>query len=113
MSRGFCSKASMRTRSISARNYSGDQQEPMSCPPPAESAANGAQGIAVGMATSIPPHNLAELCDASLYLIAHNNCDGGSIAGFRARAGFSDSGILVEPKEAIAEAYRTGEARSA
>ena len=72
-------------------NYSGDQQEPIVLPAALPNLlANGAQGIAVGMATSIPPHNLAELCDAALYLIAHNECDNGSIAGFRAGAGFSD-----------------------
>src|ERR1700710_586255 len=53
-------------------NYSGDKQEPIVLPAAFPNMlANGAQGIAVGMATSIPPHNLAELCDAALYLIAH------------------------------------------
>ena len=53
-------------------NYSGDQQEPVVLPAALPNLlANGAQGIAVGMATSIPPHNVAELCDAALYLIAH------------------------------------------
>ena len=52
--------------------------------------ANGAQGIAVGMATSIPPHNVAELCDAALYLIAHPGADVGSAAAIRARPGFPD-----------------------
>src|SRR6201995_4546624 len=53
-------------------NYSGDEKEPVVLPAAFPNLlANGAQGIAVGMATSIPPHNLAELCDASLYLISH------------------------------------------
>lgn len=55
-------------------NYSGDQREPIVLPSAFPNLlANGAQGIAVGMATSIPPHNVAELCDAALYLIAHKN----------------------------------------
>ena len=53
-------------------NYSGDTQEPIVLPAAMPNLlANGAQGIAVGMATSIPPHNVAELCDAALHLIAH------------------------------------------
>ncbi|MBI3275431.1 MAG: DNA topoisomerase IV subunit A, partial [Methylocystis sp.] len=53
-------------------NYSGEEQEPVVLPAALPNLlANGAQGIAVGMATSVPPHNLAELCDAALYLIAH------------------------------------------
>ena len=53
-------------------NYSGDAKEPIVLPAAIPNLlANGAQGIAVGMATSIPPHNVAELCDAALYLIAH------------------------------------------
>ena len=53
-------------------NYSGDAKEPIVLPAAAPNLlANGAQGIAVGMATSVPPHNVAELLDAALYLIAH------------------------------------------
>ncbi|MFO1126558.1 MAG: DNA gyrase subunit A [Methylocystis sp.] len=53
-------------------NYSGEEKEPVVLPSALPNLlANGAQGIAVGMATSIPPHNLAELCDAALYLISH------------------------------------------
>ena len=90
-------------------NYSGDQQEPIVLPAALPNLlANGAQGIAVGMATSIPPHNLAELCDASLYLIAHNNATVDQLLAFAPGPDFPTGGILVEPKEAIAEAYRTG-----
>ena len=57
-------------------NYSGDTQEPIVMPSAVPNLlANGAQGIAVGMATSIPPHNIAELCDAALYLIAYPAAD--------------------------------------
>ncbi len=72
-------------------NYSGDQKEPVVLPAALPNLlANGAQGIAVGMATSIPPHNLAELCDAALYLIAHSDATDRSTAEFRAGAGFPD-----------------------
>ena len=57
-------------------NYSGDTREPIVMPSAVPNLlANGAQGIAVGMATSIPPHNIAELCDAALHLIAHPKAD--------------------------------------
>ena len=57
-------------------NYSGDTKEPIVMPSAVPNLlANGSQGIAVGMATSIPPHNIAELCDAALYLIAHPDAD--------------------------------------
>ena len=52
--------------------------------------ANGSQGIAVGMATSIPPHNVAELCDAALYLIAHPERRRPKRLPLRAGAGFPD-----------------------
>ena len=64
-------------------NYSGDTQEPIVMPSAVPNLlANGAQGIAVGMATSIPPHNIAELCDAALYLIAHPGADAEALAEF-------------------------------
>ncbi len=90
-------------------NYSGDQQEPAVLPSALPNLlANGAQGIAVGMATSIPPHNLAELCDAALYLIAHSNATVEQLLAFAPGPDFPTGGVLVEPKELIAETYRTG-----
>ena len=72
-------------------NYSGDTKEPIVMPSAVPNLlANGSQGIAVGMATSIPPHNIAELCDAALYLIAHPDADAASARHFRARPGFPD-----------------------
>ena len=72
-------------------NYSGDAQEPIVLPAAVPNLlANGAQGIAVGMATSVPPHNVAELCDAALYLIAHPDADAEALAALRARAGLPD-----------------------
>ncbi|WP_275586596.1 DNA gyrase subunit A, partial [Stenotrophomonas maltophilia] len=53
-------------------SYNGEKEEPVVLPAAFPNLlANGSQGIAVGMATSIPPHNAAELCDAALYLIGH------------------------------------------
>ena len=90
-------------------NYSGDQQEPVVLPAALPNLlANGAQGIAVGMATSIPPHNLAELCDAALYLIAHNNATTAELLGFAPGPDFPTGGVIVETGQAIAEAYESG-----
>src|SRR5450631_891675 len=90
-------------------NYSGDQQEPIVLPSALPNLlANGAQGIAVGMATSIPPHNLAELCDAALHLIAHEDATVDQLLDFVPGPDFPTGGILVEPRQSIAEAYRTG-----
>src|SRR5450631_4062458 len=90
-------------------NYSGDQKEPFVLPAALPNLlANGAQGIAVGMATSIPPHNLAELCDAALHLIAHKNATADQLLEFVPGPDFPTGGILVEPRAAIAEAYATG-----
>ena len=72
-------------------NYSGDAKEPVVMPSAVPNLlANGAQGIAVGMATSIPPHNVAELCDAALYLIAHPGAEDRSADGVRQGPGLSD-----------------------
>ena len=70
--------------------------------------ANGSQGIAVGMATSIPPHNAAELCDAALYLIAHPKANSEQLLNFVPGPDLPTGGIIVDSKAAIAEAYRTG-----
>ena len=72
-------------------NYSGDTKEPIVLPAALPNLlANGAQGIAVGMATSIPPHNVAELCDAALYLIAHPEADVARPCCIRPGPGLSD-----------------------
>jgi topoisomerase IV subunit A len=90
-------------------NYSGDQQEPVVLPSALPNLlANGAQGIAVGMATSIPPHNLAELCDAALYLVAHSDATSDQLLAFAPGPDFPTGGVLVESKASIAETYRTG-----
>ncbi len=90
-------------------NYSGDQKEPVVLPSAFPNLlANGSQGIAVGMATSIPPHNVAELCDAALYLIANPQADAEQLTVFVPGPDFPTGGIIVDSRESIRESYRTG-----
>src|SRR5471030_1704854 len=90
-------------------NYSGDAKEPVVLPAAIPNLlANGSQGIAVGMATSIPPHNVAELCDAALYLIAHPDAAIDQLLSFAPGPDFPTGGIIIDGREAIAETYRTG-----
>src|ERR1700685_1805803 len=90
-------------------NYSGDAKEPVVLPAAIPNLlANGAQGIAVGMATSIPPHNVAELCDAALYLIAHPKAGSEQLMAFVPGPDFPTGGIIIDERPAIAETYRTG-----
>ncbi|MEM8972654.1 MAG: DNA topoisomerase IV subunit A, partial [Pseudomonadota bacterium] len=70
--------------------------------------ANGASGIAVGMATNIPPHNAEELCNALLHLIKHPNATIEKLIEFVPGPDFPTGGVLVEPRENILEAYKTG-----
>ncbi len=90
-------------------NYDGVSQEPVVLPAAFPNLlANGAQGIAVGMATSIPPHNIAELCDAALYLIEQPNARTRTLLKYVPGPDFPTGGVIVDPPEAIAEAYTTG-----
>ena len=90
-------------------NYDGTTDEPVVLPAAFPNLlANGAQGIAVGMATSIPPHNAAELCDAALYLISHPKATSDQLLTFVQGPDFPTGGIIVEGRESIAESYRTG-----
>jgi len=70
--------------------------------------ANGAAGIAVGMATSIPPHNVAEICAALLHLIKFPNATIAKLVDFIPGPDFPTGGILCEDRESIAQAYKTG-----
>jgi topoisomerase-4 subunit A len=70
--------------------------------------ANGSQGIAVGMATSIPPHNAAELCEAALHLIEKPDAKSKSLLKWVKGPDFPTGGIVVDSKESITEAYVTG-----
>ena len=90
-------------------NYSADTTEPVVLPAAFPNLlANGAQGIAVGMATSIPPHNVAELCDAAQYLISTPQAGSDALMTFVQGPDFPTGGVIVESKESIAETYRTG-----
>jgi len=90
-------------------NYSGETKEPIVLPAAIPNLlANGSQGIAVGMATSIPPHNVAELCDAALYLIAHPKAEVEPLLAFVPGPDFPTGGIIIDDRAAIAETYRTG-----
>ncbi|TPJ28047.1 DNA topoisomerase IV subunit A [Mesorhizobium sp. B2-7-2] len=70
--------------------------------------ANGSSGIAVGMATSIPPHNAAELCDAALHLIEHPEAPVVKLMDFVQGPDFPTGGIIVDSRASILEAYETG-----
>ncbi len=90
-------------------SYDGVMQEPAVLPAAFPNLlANGAQGIAVGMATAIPPHNIAELCDAALYLIEQPNARTRTLLKYVPGPDFPTGGLVVDPPEAIAEAYTTG-----
>jgi topoisomerase IV subunit A len=89
--------------------YDGSEQEPTVLPGAFPNLlANGSQGIAVGMATAIPPHNVAELCDAALHLIEHPNTRSRGLLRFVPGPDFPTGGVIVDDAEAIAEAYVTG-----
>ncbi|WP_323455181.1 DNA topoisomerase IV subunit A, partial [Rhizobium sp. TBD182] len=70
--------------------------------------ANGASGIAVGMATSIPPHNAHELCDAALHLIKHPDATVEKLVEFIPGPDLPTGGVIIESRENILEAYKTG-----
>ncbi|MGB3646237.1 MAG: DNA topoisomerase IV subunit A [Mesorhizobium sp.] len=70
--------------------------------------ANGSSGIAVGMATSIPPHNAAELCDAALHLIENPGATVARLVEFVQGPDFPTGGIIVDSRASILEAYETG-----
>ena len=90
-------------------SYDGVMDEPAVLPAAFPNLlANGAQGIAVGMATSIPPHNVAELCDAALYLIEQPKARTRTLLKFVLGPDFPTGGLVVDPSEVIAEAYATG-----
>ncbi|TYL94057.1 DNA topoisomerase IV subunit A [Bradyrhizobium rifense] len=90
-------------------NYDGQSKEPVVLPGGFPNLlANGAQGIAVGMATSIPPHNAAELCDAALHLIEKPDAKSRALLKWVKGPDFPTGGICVDSKQAIAEAYTTG-----
>jgi topoisomerase IV subunit A len=89
--------------------YNGEEEEPEVFPGLFPNLlANGASGIAVGMATSIPPHNVGELIDAAVHLIDNPKAEDRSLMDFVAGPDFPTGGVLVDSRETIAEAYATG-----
>ena len=90
-------------------NYDGTLTEPVVLPAQFPNLlANGSSGIAVGMATNIPPHNIAELCDACIHLIRTPDARDDTLLKYVPGPDFPTGGIIVEPPENIAQAYRTG-----
>ncbi|MFP4044802.1 MAG: DNA topoisomerase (ATP-hydrolyzing), partial [Rhodosalinus sp.] len=90
-------------------NYDGTLREPVVLPAAIPNLlANGSSGIAVGMATNIPPHNLGELIDACLHLIRTPEARDDTLLNHVKGPDFPTGGVIVEPQDSIAEAYRTG-----
>lgn len=90
-------------------NYDGRLTEPVVLPAEFPSLlANGAAGIAVGMATNIPPHNIAELVDACIHLIKTPDARDDTLLNYVPGPDFPTGGVIVEPRESIANAYSTG-----
>ena len=90
-------------------NYDGTLSEPVVLPAQFPNLlANGSSGIAVGMATNIPPHNIAELCEACLHLIKTPDARDDTLLNYVPGPDFPTGGIIVEPADQIATAYRTG-----
>jgi topoisomerase-4 subunit A len=89
--------------------YDGTSNEPVVLPAAFPNLlANGSVGIAVGMATNIPPHNAEELCNALLHLIKYPGATIDKLIEFIPGPDFPTGGVLVEPRDQIREAYKTG-----
>ena len=89
--------------------YDGEESEPVVLPGGFPNLlANGAAGIAVGMATSIPPHNAGEVCAAAIALVRNPGITTAELLAHMPGPDFPTGGILVEPPEAIAAAYEIG-----
>ncbi len=90
-------------------NYDGTVEEPVVLPGAFPNLlANGSSGIAVGMATSIPPHNVAEICDAALHLIKTPGAGVDKLTQFIIGPDFPTGGIVIDSREDIIAAYKTG-----
>ena len=90
-------------------NYDGSEREPVVLPAAFPNLlANGSSGIAVGMATNIPPHNLDELLAACLHLVKHPAATDEKLLDFIQGPDFPTGGICIEPRAAIKQVYRTG-----
>ncbi len=90
-------------------NYDGSLTEPVVLPAAFPNLlANGSSGIAVGMATNIPPHNINELIDAAIHLVKFPNAGVDKLVDLVPGPDFPTGGIMVEPRENILNAYKTG-----
>ena len=89
--------------------YDGEEHEPIVLPARFPNLlANGATGIAVGMATSIPPHNAGELCNALLHLIEFPRVTFDKLINLIPGPDFPTGGEIVDPRQSIVDAYKTG-----
>ncbi|HWU62506.1 MAG TPA: DNA topoisomerase IV subunit A, partial [Ensifer sp.] len=89
--------------------YNEEDEEPIVLPGAFPNLlANGSSGIAVGMATSIPPHNAHELCDAALHLIKHPDAGVEKLVEFVIGPDFPTGGIIIDDRATILDAYKTG-----
>ena len=103
-----CSTASTRTPSTWADNYTGEDDEPFVLPARFPNLlVNGSQGIAVGMATNIPPHNLGEVIDATIHLIDNPEATPDDLMQFVKGPDFPTGGFILG-RAGIIDAYRTG-----
>ena len=90
-------------------NYDGTLSEPIVLPASFPNLlANGSSGIAVGMATNIPPHNISELCDACIHMIKSPDARVETLLNYIPGPDFPAGGTIVEPYENILNAYKTG-----
>ncbi|UPA25550.1 DNA topoisomerase IV subunit A [Shinella oryzae] len=91
------------------KTYNEEDDEPVVLPGAFPNLlANGSSGIAVGMATSIPSHNVHELCDAALHLIRNRDADVEKLVEFVQGPDLPTGGVIIDSRESIIEAYRTG-----
>ncbi len=89
--------------------YNEEDEEPVVLPGAFPNLlANGSSGIAVGMATSIPSHNVHELCDAALHLIRNPEVEVEKLVEFVQGPDLPTGGIIIDSRESIIEAYKTG-----
>ena len=89
--------------------YDGEESEPVVMPSMVPNLlCNGSAGIAVGMATNIPPHNLSEVCDALLYLIENPECEIEPLVRKIKGPDFPTGGYIIDKFENILDAYRQG-----
>lgn len=89
--------------------YDGEEEEPVVMPSMVPNLlCNGSAGIAVGMATNIPPHNLSEVCDALLYLIEKPDCEMEPLVRRIKGPDFPTGGIVIDSFESILNTYKQG-----